>query len=55
MAEITRDGEYDGIWFMGEKLGWGKYSDEIIVFSPSQVKSAIGNVGEYGDDHDVTK
>lgn len=45
--EVTRDGEYDGIIFDGEALGWGKGSTEYIVFDPTQVKSAIGNNGQF--------
>ena len=45
--EITRDGEYDGVIFRGEDLGWGKHSDEYVVFEPKQIKSALGNKGEF--------
>lgn len=50
--EITKDGEYDGIIFDGKKL-YGHDYNEIIVFKPNQIKSAIGNNGEYSldDDH----
>ena len=46
-AEVQRDGEYDGIIFKGEALGWGPRSNEIMVFDPSQLKSAIGNNGKF--------
>jgi hypothetical protein len=50
--EVTKDGEYDGIIFDGEKL-WGDSSHvEIIVFNPKQIKSAIGNNGSYNVDDD---
>lgn len=56
MDEVTRDGEYDGIIFDGEALGWGKGTTEYIVFDPRQVKSAIGNSGAFDPNHpDVTK
>lgn len=45
--EVTRDGEYDGIIFDGEALGWGKGTTEYILFDPRQVKSAIGNNGQF--------
>lgn len=45
--EVTRDGEYDGIIFDGEALGLGPHGTEIIVFDPKQIKSAIGNSGNY--------
>lgn len=41
--EVTKGGEYDGIIFKGEDIGWGKNSDEYIVFKPDQIKSAIGS------------
>lgn len=50
--EVTKDGEYDGIIFKGVELGWGENSDEIVVFSPKQLKSAIGNNGKYSIDAD---
>lgn len=54
--EVTKDGEYDGIIFDGEKLGWGEGTNEVIVFSSKQIKSAIGNSGEYDpEDEDITK
>lgn len=49
--EITRDGEYDGIIFDGQALGWGPHAKEIIVFSEKQIKSAIGNDGKYDVDN----
>lgn len=51
MDEVTRDGEYDGIIFDGEALGWGKGTTEYLVFDPRQVKSAIGNSGAFDPDH----
>ena len=47
VAELRRDDEYDGVWFKGEKLGWGDFSDEVIVFDPNQAKSAIANKGTF--------
>jgi hypothetical protein len=47
--EVTKDGEYDGIVFKGTDLGWGENSDEIIVFKPTQIKSAVSNSGDYSD------
>ena len=45
--EVTRDGEYDGIVFDGEALGWKPAAREFIVFKPEQVKSALGNSGAF--------
>lgn len=54
--EVTRDGEYDGIIFDGEALGWGAGSIEYVVFNPNQLKSALANNGEYSlGDEDITK
>jgi hypothetical protein len=44
---ITKGGEYDGVVFKGEALGWGKDSDEVVVFDPKQLKSALGNSGTF--------
>ena len=46
VADMKEDG-YDGIQFDGEALGWGDRSNETIVFDANQIKSAIGNNGEY--------
>lgn len=54
--EVGRDGEYDGIIFDGESLGWGDGTTEYLVFDPKQVKSAIGNSGAFDPEHpDITK
>lgn len=47
VAEVTRDGEYDGIIFDGPAIGWKDAVREFIVFQPDQVKSAIGNAGTF--------
>ena len=45
--------EYDSIIFDGDALGWNKgepegvTAQEIIVFEPTQIKSAIGNSGAF--------
>jgi hypothetical protein len=54
--EVTKDGEYDGIIFDGKKLWGDKSHVEVIVFEPKQIKSAIGNDGNYNpDDERITK
>lgn len=56
VAEVTRDNEYDGIIFDGPALGWKNSVREYIVFKPNQIKSAIGNNGEYSlTDDDIRK
>lgn len=56
VAEVTHDGEYDGIIFDAVKLGWEDAVVELIVFNPNQVKSALGNSGTFSkDDDDITK
>ena len=56
VAEVTHDGEYDGIIFDAVKLGWPDAVVELIVFNPNQVKSALGNSGTFAkDDDDITK
>lgn len=47
VKEVTRDGEYDGIIFDGPALGWKDSAREYIVFEPTQIKSAIGNNGQF--------
>lgn len=55
VADMKEDG-YDGIQFDGEALGWGDRSGETIVFDANQIKSAIGNNGEYSlTDADIRK
>ena len=44
--DLKADG-YDSIIVKEEPLKYGKGNDEIIVFDPEQIKSAIGNNGEY--------
>jgi GNAT superfamily N-acetyltransferase len=49
---------FDGIIVRKTQMdGTGKYGREhdfYIVFSPTQIKSAIGNSGQYGDTADIT-
>lgn len=46
--------EYDGIIFNGEALGWGARSSEVVVFDGVQLKSAIGNNGDFdGNNPDI--
>lgn len=53
-VDLLKADGYDAIVFKGEKLGWGKHSDEIIVFDPTQLKSATGNRGKYNpEDADI--
>ena len=54
--EVRRDGEYDGIIFDGPALGWKDAVREYIVFEPTQIKSAIGNSGQFDPSNpDITK
>lgn len=46
-ADALKADGYDSILFKGEQLGWGENTDEIVVFDPAQIKSAIGNNGNY--------
>lgn len=50
--EIVKEG-YDGIIFRGDALGWGEKDVEYIVFDPHQIKSAIGNNGDFSKDSPV--
>jgi hypothetical protein len=49
--EVTKGGEYDGIIFDTDALGWGK-GDEIVVFHPNQIKSALTNSGNFSKSND---
>lgn len=52
MAELQKEG-FDGmLWskpadIMRGASGWGDDLPQIVAFSPSQIKSAIGNTGEF--------
>jgi hypothetical protein len=55
--EVTKDGEYDGIIFVGNAI-WGGGNDktEYIVFHPNQIKSALSNSGNYSTtNNDITE
>lgn len=56
VKEVTKDGEYDGIYFDAKALGWRDGVVELVVFNPKQVKSALGNSGDFGNDtSDITR
>jgi hypothetical protein len=53
--ELKADG-YDSIIAKAEPLNYGEGNDEIIVFEPTQIKSAIGNDGGFDSSKkDITK
>jgi hypothetical protein len=51
--EVMKDGEYDGIIFDTDALGW-KGGKEFIVFKANQIKSAISNTN-FTDSDDITE
>jgi hypothetical protein len=51
--EVIKDGEYDGIIFDTDALGW-KGGKEFIVFKSNQIKSAISNT-TFTDGDDITE
>lgn len=38
---------YDSVIFDGKGVGWRDAENEILVFDPTQIKSATGNIGTY--------
>jgi len=38
---------YDSVIFDGNGVGWRNAENEILVFDPTQIKSATGNIGTY--------
>jgi hypothetical protein len=38
---------YDSVIFDGKGVGWRDAENEILVFEPTQIKSATGNIGTY--------
>lgn len=46
IAAVIQDG-YDGVW-MTERDSEGNARDVMVAFRPEQIKSAIGNVGAFG-------
>lgn len=52
-VDAVKEGGYDGIIFKGKDLGWGQNGDEYIAFEPEQIKSAIGNNGDFSKESPV--
>jgi hypothetical protein len=55
--QMLRDDNYDGVieYEKGHKLGAPEKITEVVVFDPTQVKSAFGNRGEFdGSKADIT-
>jgi hypothetical protein len=42
---------YDSVIFDGKGVGWRDAENEILVFNPTQIKSATGNIGTYDPDN----
>jgi hypothetical protein len=42
---------YDSVIFDGKGVGWRDAENEILVFEPTQIKSATGNIGTYDPDN----
>lgn len=45
--DLLKEDGYDSIIALSEPLKWGANADEIIVFEPTQIKSATGNNGQF--------